>query len=1008
MKKLITGILATLTCLCCFTGCELLGKNSSSSSVETVSGVETAKDYLESSFKKDKNASTRKDYEVLSSYTDIEGVTYTITWSVNVTEGVTVVVGENGKVTIDVAEDLDADLAYKLTATLTDPNGKTASFTLNRTVEAAPTMVPSPIIEKPVEGTAYKYYVYQAYNEEDMYFTGAMDGYYFKTSENFEEGVDMFVEYLEDSETNFYLYFNNSENKKQYVGVVHSGNYNNIKYLDEPVCSFVYDEELGSITTTIVIDEEDTVFYLGTYDYHDTISASKIKYASSPTSYIGHLVTLVDRTTVTAPVKVEHESIALNTAPVYVGDTVIELPVVGTRYPDVAISYATTDSNVSVNGGNLTVSGVEATKAITVTATFTCGEETDTKDMEIKLVPNNSVDIIDALYNLDSGENFGNKVSLTGVVTSTSNLNEEKGSVCATIIVKGRENKVVGAYTMFADSTDSNATAKGLAVGDYITVTGTLTHYYSKATSDQYQFDYGCTFVKATAPDADKVAIESGLISFAQSYTKSTVINLPVAGQYFNDVTIDWESDNSCAVVDATENTLTITPASTVQEVTLTASITVGTNAPETVTYEFTVESITLLTISTAPVKDTAYIMYISQYNKKNTYYFNGTASSSNFFNTSTDLNQAVAVYFEPIDGEDGKYYMYIGEGENKKYVNGTYNLYLEAEPTNKYIWNATYSTMEIVGESSNSYIGTSGTYSTLNAAYMSKIENAGYFVAHFATLVSTPSITVEQKVAEELIDFTKKAPLFDIASDKTINVPVVGETFTDVTITWSSDNNTKVTIDNTAGTIKFVCGETAVDVVITATLKVGETTVETKNFNINIAQEKIITSTFADFNTMSANTSYSTYTSTDGWVVTNGQVFKGNSDGSNGNGSFSVIGDANARAICLNGKTSAVGTLVSPLIANGIKSLSFSYGIMAGDSKISATINVKNKAGDILASTTISDTTLEKYAAETFSWTLPTAVSGNFKIEIINNCPSNNTGNKDRLAIWNFTWVNA
>ena len=44
------------------------------------------------------------------------------------------------------------------------------------------------------------------------------------------------------------------------------------------------------------------------------------------------------------------------------------------------------------------------------------------------------------------------------------------------------------------------------------------------------------------------------------------------------------------------------------------------------------------------------------------------------------------------------------------------------------------------------------------------------------------------------------------------------------------------------------------------------------------------------------------------------------------------------------------------------------------------------------------------KNTAYTFEWTLETAVAGDIVIEVVNNSPSKNTGNKDRVAIWNFT----
>ena len=112
---------------------------------------------------------------------------------------------------------------------------------------------------------------------------------------------------------------------------------------------------------------------------------------------------------------------------------------------------------------------------------------------------------------------------------------------------------------------------------------------------------------------------------------------------------------------------------------------------------------------------------------------------------------------------------------------------------------------------------------------------------------------------------------------------------------------------------------------------------------------------------------------------------------------------------IILNGKTSAIGKLTSCTLSNGIKSLSLSYGNAFGESNgVSLKITIKNAAGEVVATTDLIDTDVTQKVAESFIWTLDTAVEGDFVIEITNNCPTNSTSNKDRVSIWNLTWENA
>ena len=150
--------------------------------------------------------------------------------------------------------------------------------------------VPVAITAAPVAGTAYKYYTYQSKKGIDCYITGEMDGYYFKTTENYAEGVDVYVEYVEGSTTEFYPYYLNGTAKK-YIGVKVNGTYNNVVFADAPVSTFVWNETVGSITTTVSTGE----FYLGNYNDFITFSASKISYASSAGNNVGKLCIMTEK-----------------------------------------------------------------------------------------------------------------------------------------------------------------------------------------------------------------------------------------------------------------------------------------------------------------------------------------------------------------------------------------------------------------------------------------------------------------------------------------------------------------------------------------------------------------------------------------------------------------------------------------------------------------------------------------------------------------------------------------
>ncbi len=170
-----------------------------------------------------------------------------------------------------------------------------------------------------------------------------------------------------------------------------------------------------------------------------------------------------------------------------------------------------------------------------------------------------------------------------------------------------------------------------------------------------------------------------------------------------------------------------------------------------------------------------------------------------------------------------------------------------------------------------------------------------------------------------------------------------------------------------------------------------------------------------ADFNTFydgAPKTQYATHTTKAGWTVNNAQIVVGTDEADVANSSggiFSFIGGAGTSAAVINGKTSAPGSIVSPKLNNGIKSLSFKFGHPFSEKNgVNITINIK-KDGQVVATknVVIAAADVAQKTAYTYTWTLDSAVEGEFTIEIVNNSPSQNTGNKDRLAIWDLTWEN-
>lgn len=164
----------------------------------------------------------------------------------------------------------------------------------------------------------------------------------------------------------------------------------------------------------------------------------------------------------------------------------------------------------------------------------------------------------------------------------------------------------------------------------------------------------------------------------------------------------------------------------------------------------------------------------------------------------------------------------------------------------------------------------------------------------------------------------------------------------------------------------------------------------------------------FETFNNGTATATFGNYETRAGWKGTNVSILKGGA--SDANPVFTFIGFKNnstteyAMACNLNGKTSAVGKLVSPVLEGGLGKLTFNYGVAYTESNgVSFRVDIK-QGGTVVKSFTVTKADAVKYTAYEFSEEVN--LKGEFTIEVTNLSPSNSTSNKDRVAIWNMTWT--
>ena len=211
-----------------------------------------------------------------------------ITW---VSDNAAAVV-KDGKLIITLPE---AETVVKITATLTC-GAVTDTKIFEIKVDAAPTdiYVANPIGEA-ITGKGFKLALYQATLGKTLYFSGAMNGNFFATTDKTDKAVDVYAEAVEGG---YRLYFLEGETKK-YIDIhEYQAGKVGVRIADAATASAVYtwNADLKIFVASVAGND----YYLGTYNNFNTISASKISYITGDNAgkigvsqFVAQLCTLV-------------------------------------------------------------------------------------------------------------------------------------------------------------------------------------------------------------------------------------------------------------------------------------------------------------------------------------------------------------------------------------------------------------------------------------------------------------------------------------------------------------------------------------------------------------------------------------------------------------------------------------------------------------------------------------------------------------------------------------------
>ena len=276
MKKIL-ALLLILVMAFCAVGCDLINGILPGGDVEENGPtLDDAKTYLFSTYK-DSATSIPNDYDLVGKVI-IDGVSFTVTWTVDLE---VITIKESTKAnfwTVDLPDTNATEVAYVLTATITDAAGNKVEVKFNKTL---PVIDTTGVVTNPVEGTAYKLYFDQmnlGYTLFALNTTQKNEQKYIETTLDPKQAADFYVE-AADGGYKIYTTINGVKNYVYAQGIANdAGKISKyIGFSAENSSVFTYIQDVN--TWQVVIDN--IKYGVGTYNAFETISISEFTYFSA-------------------------------------------------------------------------------------------------------------------------------------------------------------------------------------------------------------------------------------------------------------------------------------------------------------------------------------------------------------------------------------------------------------------------------------------------------------------------------------------------------------------------------------------------------------------------------------------------------------------------------------------------------------------------------------------------------------------------------------------------------
>lgn len=760
MKKILTLLIVLALCLTAFIACNK----------DEAPSIEEAGTYLFNLYKDDSNV-TNADYDVAGQIILNNTYKFTVEWTVDDTANVTIKESsKSGFYTIDINEKTPNDVTYTLTATIKGEDGKTVSKTFTRTIPAYKLFsyaeyaaaadddavvvegVVIGIMSKSTGSSANSLYLQDANNDGGYYVYNLTEDPI--TDLGIKVGMTVSVSGVKDTYNGLYEVVSatatiTDSTVKAVEPVDYTEIYKSAAALTD--ASLVSKQSLLVTIKGVEITSQDESngyykFKLGDKETYIRISSSnncltKDEIASLKQGHTEHAVWQANVTgivqlysgafylipadadafeylseiTKTDAEKIEIEKGNLDILANAAEDTVLTLPLTGSKYSDVKLTWTVPASDAAVydaTTGKLTITLPDAAEKLTLTATITCGSASETVTFEIEVDAKSTAVYVPefateptvvtpfklCLYQASLGENLyftGSTVPDENYYLATSNKGE----------------KAVDVYLEAVDG-----------------VTGGYRIYFTSA-------DGVKTYIEVYEREAGKGSIR--LVTTAPE-------------NYFT-----YSTDYNTFIFTAGSNSYYMGTYSTYN--TVSASNTSYITSENVGVSQFPLRLCTLAeakptTVKATPAVDTAFKLQITQVNLGKELYFAGsTVPDKDYYLATTEkIDKAADVYLEAVDGVTGGYRMYFTSADGvKTYIEiyerkaGTGSIRLVTAAPGSYLtYNTDFDTFIFTSGSNSYYMGTYNTYNTVSASNTSYItkENAG--VSQFPACIVTVTYT--------------------------------------------------------------------------------------------------------------------------------------------------------------------------------------------------------------------------------------------------------------------------